>query len=122
MSATGDPDSIDPNSIDPNSIEAVRTDIEATRADLAQTVNELSDRLNPAKRVAAVTQGASDTTKHVVEQAGDLTKDAAAKTQNVAKASVVRSRQLSGDRQKQLVGSALLVAGLIVVWRLWRRR
>ena len=41
---------------DPNSIEAVRTDIEATQADLVETVNELSDRLNPANRVAAVTQ------------------------------------------------------------------
>lgn len=107
---------------EPNSIEAVRTDIEATRAELVETVNELSDRLNPAKRVAAVTQGASDTTKHVVEQAGDLTRDAAAKAQNVAKAGVDRGRQLNGDRQKQLVGSALLVVGLIVVWRLWRRR
>ena len=107
---------------DPDSIEAVRTDIEATRADLVETVNELSDRLNPAKRVAAVSQSASDTTEHVVEQAGDLTKDAAAKAQNVAKASVNRSRQMSGDRQKQLFGSALLVVGLVVVWRLWRRR
>jgi cell division septum initiation protein DivIVA len=107
---------------DPDSIEAVRADIEETRADLVETVNELSDRLNPAKRVAAVTQGASDTTKHVVGQAGDLTKDAAAKAQNVAKASVNRSRQMSSDRQKQLLGSALLVVGLVVVWRLWRRR
>jgi cell division septum initiation protein DivIVA len=107
---------------DPDSIEAVRTDIEATRAELVETVNELSDRLDPAKRVSAVTQGASDTTKHVVEQAGDLTKDAAAKAQDVAKASVNRSRQISGDRQKQLLGSALLAVGLIVVWRVWRRR
>ena len=81
----------------------MRTDIEETRADLVDTVNELSDRLNPANRVAAVKQGASDTTKHAVEQAGDLTKDAAAKAQNVAKAGV-ESQSAIERRQAKAIG------------------
>lgn len=107
---------------EPDPVEAVSTDIEVTRAELVETVNELSDRLNPTKRVAVVAQSATDSTKHVVDQAEDLTKDAAAKAQDVAKAGARRSRHLTDGRERQLVGAALLVVGLILVWRLWRRR
>jgi cobalamin biosynthesis Mg chelatase CobN len=103
-------------------IEAARADIEATRAELVDTATELSDRLSPAKRVATATQVASDTTKHVVEQAGDVTKDAAAKAQGAVKVSVSRSRQLSAGMERQILGTLVIVSGLLVVWRLWRRR
>lgn len=94
----------------PDPVEAVRSDIEATRADLHETVIELSDRLDPKKRVVGLTEDLVDGTKQVVEQ-----------TQDVAKAGVVRGRQLADSRQRQLVGAALAV-GLFLAWRLWRRR
>jgi hypothetical protein len=109
------------DSIEPDSVEAVRSDIDATRTELVETVIELSDRLNPTKRVAAVTQNVGDSAKDVVEQAGDVTKDAAAKAQDVAKSGVRRGRQLSDGREPQLIGVAALMVGLVLVW-LWRHR
>ena len=76
------------DSVEPDSVDAVRSDIEATRTELVETVTELSDRLNPTKRVAAVTQSVSDSAKDAVEQAGEVTKDTAAKAQDVAKSRV----------------------------------
>ena len=111
----------DPDSVEPDSVEAVKSDIEATRAELVETVTELSDRLNPTKRLAAVTQTASDTAKDIVEQAGDVTKDTAAKARDVAKLGVRRGRQLSDRREPQLIGAAVLLMGLVLMWRLWRR-
>jgi hypothetical protein len=112
----------DPDFIEPDSAEAIKSDVEATRTELAETVAELSDRLNPTKRVAAVTESLSDSAKEVVEQAGAVTKDTAAKAQDVAKSGVRRGRQLSDGREPQLVGAAVLLVGLVLVWRLWSRR
>ena len=112
----------DSDSVDLDSVEEVISDIEATRTELVETVTELSDRLNPTKRVAAVTQSVSDGAKDVVEQAGEVTKDTAAKAQNVAKSGARRSRQLSNGREPQLIGAAVLVVGLVLVWCLWKRR
>lgn len=103
-------------------VEALRTDIETTRAELAETVNELSDRLSPKKRVGAVTEGVTEGTKQMVGQAQDLTKDTAAKAQDVAKVGVERTRQLTDGRERQLLGAAVLVVGLFLGWRLWKQR
>lgn len=103
-------------------VEALRTDIEATRAELADTVNELSDRLSPKKRVGAVTEGVSESTKQVVGQAHDLTKETAAKAQGVAKVGVTRGRQLSDGRERQVLGAVVLVVALVLGWRLWKLR
>ena len=102
-------------------VEALRTDIAATRSELAETVNELSVRLNPKKRVGAVTQGVTETTKQAVGQAQDVTKDTAAKVQDVAKVGITRGRQLIGNRERQLLG-LVLVVGLLLGWRLWKQR
>ena len=102
-------------------VEALRTDIAATRSELAETVNELSVRLNPKKRVGAVTQGVTETTKQAVGQAQDVTKDTAAKVQDVAKVGITRGRQLIGNRERQLLG-LVLVVGLFLGWRLWKQR
>lgn len=110
------------DSVEPDSVDAVRSDIEATRTESVETVTELSDRLNPTKRVAAVTQSVSDSAKDAVEQAGEVTKDTAAKAQDVAKSRVRRGRELSDGREPQLIGAAVLLVGLVLVWRLWRRR
>ena len=106
---------------DDGAVDALRSDIETTRVDLAETVNELSDRLNPTKRVSATTQGVTETTKQVVSQAQDLTKGTAAKAQNVAEAGMTRSRQLTQNRQRQILG-LVLIGGLFVGWRLWKHR
>jgi Protein of unknown function (DUF3618) len=110
------------DSVEPDSVEAVKSDIEATRTELVETVTELSDRLNPTKRVAAVSQSVSDSAKGAVEQAGEVTKDTAAKAQDVAKSGVRRGRQLSDGREPQLIAAAVLVVGLVLAWRRWRRR
>jgi hypothetical protein len=102
-------------------VVALRSDIETTRADLAETVNELSDRLNPTKRVSAATHGVTETTKQVVSQAQDLTKGTTAKAQNVAEAGITRGRQLTQNRQRQILG-LVLIGGLFVGWRLWKHR
>ena len=98
-------------------LEALRTDIETTRSELTETVNELSDRLSPKKRVGIVT----DSTKHVVGHAHDLTKDTAAKAQDVAKVGVTRGRRLTDGRELQLLGAVLVVVALFG-WRLRRHR
>ena len=108
-----------PGSVEPDSVEAVRSDIEATRTELVETVTELSDRLDPTKRVGTVTQSVSDSAKDVVEQAVEVTKDAATKAQDVAKSGARRGRQLSDGREPELIGVAVLVVGLVLVWRLW---
>lgn len=110
-----------PDFIERDSVEEIRSDIEATRTELVETVAELSDRMNPTKRVAAVTQSVSGSAKDVVEEAGEATKDTAAKAQDLAKSGVRRGRQLSNGREPQLVGAAVLLAGLVVGWRLWKR-
>jgi hypothetical protein len=115
-----EPESVEPESVEPESVESVRSDIEATRGDLVETVTELSDRLNPTKRVAAVAQGVSESAKDVVDQAGEVTKDTAAKAHDVAKVGVRRGRQISDGREAQLIGVAVLVVGLVLLWR--RRR
>ena len=89
---------------------------------MAETVNELSDRLNPKKRVSTVTQGVTEGTKQVVGQAQDLTKDTAAKAQDVAKVGITRGRRLSDGKERQILGAAVLVVGLFMGWRLWKRR
>lgn len=121
MTNSQDFGSIQLDSPEPESVEAVRSDIEATRTDLVETVTELSDRLNPTKRVAAVAQGVSEHAKNVVEQAGEATKDTTARVQDVARAGVRRGRQFSNGRETQLIGVTLVVVGLVLVWRLWRR-
>ncbi len=103
-------------------VEALRTDIETTRAELAETVDELSDRLSPKKRVGAVTEGVTESTKQVVGQAHDLTKETATKAQDVAKVGVTRGRQLTDGRKRQVLGTAVLVVGLLLAWRLWNHR
>jgi hypothetical protein len=117
-----EPDPLESDFLEPDSVEAVRSDIEATRTELDETVTELSDRLNPTKRVAAATQSVSQSAKDIVDQAGEVTKDTAAKAQDVAKSGLGRGRQLSDGRELQLIGSAVLVVGLVLAWRLWRRR
>ncbi len=112
----------DSDSVEPDSVEAVKSDIEATRTELVETVTELSDRLNPTKRVAAVTQSVSDSAKDAVEQAGTVTMGTAAKAQDVVKSGTRRGRQLSDGREPQLIGAAVLMVWLVLVWRLWRRR
>ncbi len=121
MSTREDPDSVEPDSFEPESVDAVRSDIDATRTELVETVTELSDRLNPTKREAAVSQSGSDNAKDVVEHGGAVTKDTAAKAQDVAKSGVRRGRQLSDGRESQLIGAVVLLVGLVLVWRLWRR-
>ena len=111
----------DSDSVEPDSVEAVKSDIEATRTELVETVTELSDRLNPTKRVAAVTQSVSDSAKDAVEQAGTVTMGTAAKAQDVVKSGIRRGRQLSDGREPQLIGAAVLMVWLVLVWRLWRR-
>jgi hypothetical protein len=103
-------------------VEALRTDIETTRAELTETVDELSDRLSPRKRVGAVTEGVTENTLQVVGQAHDFTKDTAAKAQDVAKGGVARGRQLSDGRERQILGAVVLVVGLFLGWRLWKHR
>ena len=103
-------------------VEALRTDIETTRVELAETVNELSDRLSPKKRVGAVTQGVTEGTKQVVGQAQDLTKDTTAKAQDVAKVGITRGRQLTDGREQQFLAAVVLVVGLFLGWRLWKHR
>ena len=111
----------DPDSVEPDSVEAVKSDIEATRAELVETVTELSDRLNPTKRLAAVTQTASDTAKDIVEQAGDVTKDTAAKAPRCGQVGrqTVAANSATAETQRP-AGSSLM--GLVLMWRLWRRR
>ncbi len=109
-------------SVSEDPVEAVRSDIEVTRAELVETVNELSDRLSPKKRVGAVTQDVTASTKQVVGHAQELTKDSATKAQDVAKVGITRSRQLADGRERRLIGAVALVAGLFFVWRLWKPR
>jgi MYXO-CTERM domain-containing protein len=45
-----------------------------------------------------------------------------AKAEDVAKASVRRGRQLSDGREAQLIGAAVLVVGLLLLWRRRRRQ
>jgi Protein of unknown function (DUF3618) len=103
-------------------VEAVTSDIEATRADLAETVNELSNRLSPKKRAGAVAQGVTESTKQVVGQAQELTRDTATKAQDLAKVRITRGRQLTEARDRKLIGSVVLAVGLFFVWRLWKHR
>ena len=103
-------------------VEALRTDIETTRAELAETVNELSDRLSPKNRVGAVTEDVTESTKQVVGQAHDLTKETAAKAQDVAKVGFTRGRQFSDGRDRQVLGAAMLAVALLLGWRLWKLR
>jgi hypothetical protein len=103
-------------------VEALKADIETTRADLAETVNELSDRLRPKKRVGAVAEGVTESTKQVVGHAHDLTKDTAAKAQDVAKVGATRGRQLTDGRERQVLGAVVLIIGLFLGWRLWKQR
>ena len=103
-------------------VEALRSDIEETRAELVETVNELSDRVSPKKRVDAVTQGVTESTKQAIGQAQELTKGSATKAQDVARVGITRSRQLTDGREQQLIGAVVLVAGVFVVWRLWKHR
>lgn len=106
---------------EPDPVEAVRSDIEATRAEMAETVGELSDRLNPKKRIGAATQDLTDGAKQVAENAQGLTKDAASKAQKVAKTGVERARQLTHGRERQVAGG-VLVTMLILAWRMRNRR
>lgn len=103
-------------------VEALRTDIETTRVELAETVNELSDRLSPKKRVGAATKGVTEGTRQVVGQVHDLTEDTAAKAQDVAKGGVTPGRQLADGRERQVFGAVVLVVGLYLGWRLWKHR
>ncbi len=107
---------------DNDPVEALRIDTEVTRAELAETVSELSDRLSPKKQAAAVAQGVTESTKQVVGQAHDVTKDTATKAQDVAKVGITRGRQLTDGMEPQLIGAVAVVIGLLIVWRLWKHR
>lgn len=107
---------------EPDPVEAVRSDIEATRAEMAATVGELSDRLNPKKRIGAATQDVTDSAKQVAENAQGLTKDAATRAEKLAKTGVKRARRLTHGRERQMVGGTVLVTMLILVWRRRNRR
>ncbi len=101
-------------------IEALRTDIETTRNELTATVNELSERLSPKKRIGAVTQGVTENTRQVVGHAQGLTKDTAARAQDAARVGIAQGRHIADGREQKLIGSAALVVGLLVIWRLWK--
>jgi Protein of unknown function (DUF3618) len=109
-------------SVSEDPVEVLRSDIETTRAELVETVNELSDRLSPKKRVGAVSQSVTENTKQVVGHAQQLTKDSATKAQGVAKVGITRSRRIAQGRVRQLVGAVVLVGSLFLAWRLWKAR
>jgi hypothetical protein len=102
-------------------VEALRTDIETTSVELAETVNELSNRLDAKKRVGAVTEGVAEGTKQVVGHAQELTKESATKAQDLAMVWISRSRQLA-DGRRQLIGAAALIAGLFLMGHLLKHR
>jgi hypothetical protein len=105
-----------------DSVNAIRSDIEGTRVDLTETANELSDRSDPKKRLTAVTSDVTDSTKQVVVQAQEVSKDSAAKAQRVVKAGARRGQQVINGNEGRVIVAAVLLGVLIVGWHLLRGR
>jgi hypothetical protein len=94
-------------------VEALKADIETTRAELQDTVDELSDRLNPKTQLRQAAASLTDTTKRAATDAGSAAKHGAGHVQAIARNQVGHGR----GRRAAVVAAALAVVGL--VW--WRR-
>jgi hypothetical protein len=101
---------------EPDTVDAARADIELTRAELAETVSELSRRLNPKERAGDTAQQAIDSVHASAERGQELVEDAATKAQGVARASFRRVRAVASGRTSLLAVAALVGVAGVVVW------
>jgi Protein of unknown function (DUF3618) len=112
--AAGDP-RVKERTDDP--VRSVKADIEATRAELQETVNELSDRLNPKTQAHHAVESLAETTKRTATEAGSAAKHGAGQAKSVAQRQIGRAQHAGRDRQFGALALAAAAAGL--VW--WRR-
>jgi hypothetical protein len=99
-------------------VGAVKADIEVTRAELQETVDELSDRLNPKTQVHHAADSLAETTKRTATEAASAARHLAAQANSIAQKQVGRAPTAGArNRNAGLLAATLAVAGL--VW--WRR-
>jgi chromosome segregation ATPase len=110
-------DTTEASAADP--VELVKADIEATRAELQETVDELSDRLNPKKQLSHAAESLSETTKRAASEAGSTARHGVAQAHDAAKDGFGRARHAASDRRRQVgvLGVTMAVVGLAVWWR-----
>jgi hypothetical protein len=107
---------------EPDSIDAARAAIAATRTELAETVIELSDRLNPKVQAGRTAHNVAENLKVGAQRTQALTKQAEAKAEGVAKIGLRRARALGRDHERELAAGALLLVALVLWMRRRRRR
>jgi hypothetical protein len=98
-------------------VAAVKADIEETRAELQETVDELSDRLNPKVQAHRAAESLSETAKRAATETGSAAHQGAAQARTVAQRQLSRARGAGRARQLGLAVVVLAVIG--VAW--WRR-
>jgi hypothetical protein len=102
-------------------VGAVKADIEATRSELQETVDELSDRLNPKTRAHHAAQSLAETTRRTATGTGSAAKHGAVRAKSIAQTEVDRARASGTTKRKAGLLAVTLVAVGLVWWRRGRR-